>query len=925
VRLSHFDGARDNVPKQADFTWENFAATLGPHEYRTGGRNELEDKRIKEALPCFSPAEYPTGPFERANENVLRVWLFVLDVDCVSEQTYLALVAFVRQLGLAAVVYSTWSHAASLAKTGLYKFRVIVPLDRPVDGSAWAGFWHRANALFGGTCDEACKDPARLFFGPFAPLGTEQRNFYYVLEGGALSVDQVLALPLPASVSDTQLSDNEHRKSKDSEAVALLVAAWPEPQQEKRHLAHRALAGGLLSSGFSDERAVDFLCDVAVGADPDNEMREKRENIVEHTRKEIDKNKKITGWTTLGSIVGYDVVERVRALVERAPDITDEQMLRYAKELKKNKFDDKRELGDALEKVCQQRVIAEPLVLKLAAELGARFVDYNAKSIAARFSTSLSIMVAEGESVDLEQVEKRVKLKQDEVSNQRREQRKKNEQREQAVQHDKASRIREAYKNGRSHPYTVAELQSWAHSIVTGHRWILQRDRWFYFFFNGSYRGPYSEAEAHNAALRELSPASSAGVELYRVTKEGAEFKSLRQLVAEYGTVVERVVTDLKAQVITYDEQDRAIIEAPCPLRLLEPRYDPDVDRWMYELVGPAHYDDLKTWFAILPRLDIIRPALSLIGEHSVGKSLSALGGSRFWTKGGPCTLDQALASFNDSILQCPLVFADEHLPKDIRGNAPTDQLRAFIQATDRPLKRKHQPNSKCLGVTPLIIAAHDLEVLRPSENISNNEVAGSVQRFLIMPVRQEAAYFLANLRPTTHERGWIDNDVITRHFWWLVYNHQHSSKGRFYFAASNSEQAMWFATSGGAKGALLRWLVSYLVDRKKFEGDANFLMLVRVFRGQLLVNIQGVLMAWDKYVGNEKCPSAGLLARMLADISLPQRTKMPNGKGRMTNYRVVITDYLYTWAKFTDLMTPDEIAAELAKDSRETSVGLTA
>lgn len=918
MKISHFDFAQDNNPKQAEFTWESFAAALGPHEYRPGGRDDAEDKRLKEALPSFSPAEYPADTL-RDNDNVARVWLFVLDVDEVTEQTYLALVAFVQQLGLAAIVYSTWSHAKAVARSGLYKFRVIIPLDRPIDGPSWKAFWYRANALFGGLCDAACKDPARLFFGPFAPLGTEAVNFYYVLPGNALATEAVLALPLPNGVRTTQ-GEGEQQQTKDSEAIALLAAAWPD---RRRHEAHLALAGGLLSSGITDERAVEFLCGVAHAHSGSEEERDKRESAVQHTREQLDANENITGWTTLGSIVGYDVVEKVRELVERAPAIGEEQLLFFAKELKKSKVIAKRELGAALEKVCKRGVFPEPLALRLAAELGAQFVDYDAKSIAAQFEASLALMRVQGENVTPEQVEARIKLKQDEVRLARKERRQKEEQQQREVEHDKASRIREAYKNGRSHPYTIEELQKWTTMIGTGHRWILQKDRSFYFFFNGGYSGPYSEAEAHNAALRELAPAASAGVELYKVTKDGAEFKTLRQLVAEYGTVSDKVVTDLRAQFVTYDESERAIIEAPCPLRMLEPKYDPDVDRWMYEMVGPLHYDDLKTWFALLPRLDIIRPALSLIGVHSVGKSLSALSASRFWTKEGPCTLDQALASFNDSILRCPLIFADEHLPKDFRGTTPTDQLRAFIQATDRPLKRKHMPNSKCLGVTPLIIAAHDLEVLRPSENISNNEVAGSVQRFLIMAVRESAAYFLANLRPTTHERGWIDGDVITRHLWWLVYNHQHSSKGRFYFAPSTPEHAMWFATSGGGKSALIRWLVSYLADRRRFDGDANMLMNVRVWKGHLLVNIQGVLMAWDKYVGNEKCPPSGLLSRLLADISHPQRVKLPNGKGKVTNYRVVINDYLYTWAKNTDLMTPEEITAELAIDSKESSVGL--
>ncbi len=916
MRISNFDHAEDNDPKQADFTWESFAATLGPHEYRPGGSTPEESQKLKELCPCFSPAEYPPGTL-RGKKNVLRVWMLVLDVDHIDETTAHWVVGRLQEMQLAAVVYSSWSHARDP-----WRFRVVIPLDRPVPGPEWSGFWARAITLFNSVCDKRCKDASRIYFGPFAPIGTEHLNFYYVYQGAELPVDYVMSLPLPAGASEAS-DDVELVRSKDAEAVATLVAAWPS---ERRHEAHLALAGGLLSSGFSNDRALDFLCAVARGQDPDNEDREKRQSMVEHTREQLDANEKITGWTTLGGIVGYDVMDKVRALVERAPAIKDEQLRGYAKRLKKSKIDREFELGDALERVCKCLVLPEPLVLRLAAELGQRFFEYDAHSIAEAFRPSLSLMRSEGEDVTVEQVEARIKLKQDEVRQQHNEQRKKHEQQQKAVEFDKASRIREAYRNGRSHPYTFDELQQWKDIISTGHRWILQKDRSFYLFFHGSYKGPYSEAEAHGAALRELSAAASAGVDIYKTNKDGtSDFKSLRQLIAEYGTVVEKISTDLRAQVITYNEQERTIVEAPCPLRKLEPRYDPDVDKWMYLLAGDKHYDDLKTWFAILPRLDIVRSALALIGVHSVGKSMTALAGSGLWTKDGPCLLEQALADFNDSILRCPLIFADEHLPKDFRGTIPTEQLRVFIQATERPLKRKHLPNSKCLGVTPLLIAAHDLEVLRPSENISNNEVEGSVLRFLIIPARVEAAHFLANLRPTTHERGWIENDVIARHIWWLVHNHKHQSKGRFYFNPSNPEHAMWFATSGGGKSALLRWLVSFLANRKKFESDPNSLMHVRVHKGYLYVNIAGVLACWDRYIGNEKCPNAGLLSRLLAEISYPDRQKMRDGKGKMVNYRVVINDYLYTWAKNTDLLDAEELAKQLSIDSVETSVGLTA
>lgn len=927
MRISHFDYAEDRIPKQLDFAWESFAANLGPHEYRPGSSDKAEDKRLKEALPSFSPAEYPDGgptnvPQDlypdwaaRKKKNVVRVWMLVLDVDHLDEPTSRWVWARVQELGLAAVVYSSWSHARDP-----WRFRVVIPLDRPVEGAAWPGFWERAITLFNSLCDPQCKDASRLYFGPFAPIGSEAQNFYWVFQGGALSVDAVMALPLPEGSSEAS-SEVEQVRARDAEAVGLLAAAWP---QQRRHEAHRALAGALLSSGFGDERAVEFLCAVARGADPDNELRDKRENVVAHTREELNANEKITGWTTLAGIVGYDVVEKVRALVERAPPLSEDQLKFCSKELKKNKLAHKRELGDALERVCQKRVFPEPLALKLAGELGQCFPDYDAKSIAEHFATSLSAMRSEGEDVTVEQVEARVKQKQDEVRQQREQKKREVRQREQEIDFSKASRIRESFNNGRSHPYTVEELQQFAPVIGTGHQWILQKDRAFYFFHYGKHRGPYTEAEAHNAALRELAPASSAGVELYKITKDGAEFKNLRQLVAEYGTVADNLLLDMRAQVTTYDPTTRTIVEAPCPLRPIAPVYHADVDEWLYWLAGPAYWNDLKTWLAILPRLDIVRVALFLTGEKSVGKSLLALGCSRLWTTRGPTSLEAAFANFNDLLAACPLCFADEQLPKDFRGYTMNPQLRQHIQATERTFKRKFLPNGKLIGVTPTIVAAHDPSILRTPEDLSNNEILGIMERYFHIPVRSEAGQFLANLRPTTFERGWVEGDRIAEFVMWLYYNHQHESQGRFYVNRPDVENTRWLATSSGARSAVLRWLCSYLADRRKFEGDANTLMLVRVDRGRLLVNISGLMSYWDKYVGNEKCPPSGKLAQTLGELSHPQRPQLKNGKGVPTNYREIVLENIYAWAKNSDLITEEELTRQLRIDSKLTSVGLT-
>lgn len=924
MKISHFHGARDKCPKQLEFDWYYFTQNFGPHDFSWA---------VKEEVPCFSPAEYldvpPDWPEEdwpdwgkRLKENVQRVWMFVLDIDEVTEEVYRWLVERVQAMGLAAMIYSTWSHAAAITTKGRWKFRIVVPLDQPVPAERWLEFWVRANSLFGGYCDERCKDASRLYFGAFAPAGTEHLNFFYVIQGGTLAIDQVFALPLPDGVRDTRLVEQANLRQNLTDATVILAAAWP---WNRRHEAHLALAGGLLKSGLSDDQAIEFLCSVAAGQDANNSDRPKRESIVSHTREQLDANNNVTGWTTLASIVGYDVVEKVRALVEKAPDLDREQLRRYAKQLQRSKIDQKAELGDALQRVYDGNVFPDAVALKLAAELGARFVDYDPKSIAREFAASLALMSqTAGETVSVEQVEARIKLKQDEVRRQRDETKKRSEEQKQAIDQDRSNRIRESFNNGRSHPYDASELRLYAPVIQTGHQWILQKDRAYYFFHSGAFRGPYTESEAHNAALRELAPAASAGVEIYKVLKDGGtDFKSLRQLVAEYGSVADELVLDMRMQATTYDPYTRTIVEAPCPLRPIRPVYHPDIDEWLYHLAGDSFWHDLKTWLAILPRLDIVRVALFLTGEKSVGKSLLALGCARLWTTRGPTALEAAFGTFNDIVASCPLCFADEQLPKDFRGYTMNPQLRHHIQATERTYKRKFLPNGKLIGVTPTIVAAHDPSILRTPEELSNNEIEGIMERYFHVAVRPDAGHYLRNLRPTTFERGWVEQDKIAEFVMWLYYNHQHESQGRFYINRPDVENTRWLATSSGARSAVLRWLCSYLADRKLFEGDANTLMHVRIYQGRLLVNIKALLKFWDKYIGNEKCPTSGKLAQTIGELSHPHRVQLRDGKGVQTNYRVINEENLFAWAKNSDFITEEKIREELLMDSRQTSVGL--
>lgn len=795
MKISVFDGARDNDPKVVECTWDSLIRILGPHRY---------DRSEKLSVPAFSPAEYPPGA-TRATKNVSGLWLFVADVDHVTQQVAVQTLERVHRSRLAGVAYSTWSHAGDP-----WRFRVVNPLSRPVAPAEWPTFWSTMNAAYGGVCDPKCVDPARLYFGPYAPAGTEAQNFRHVFEGDPVDVDAVLRV---------------------ASATPLFA---PQPP------------------------------------------------------------------LVLGKL-GRDAVER------------------FAKQLKKKSSDYLVAQGEALLSVCKGDPFAEPgdrdnTIFRLACVLGERFSDYDPASIAVHFAPSLSLMAQHSpDCPTVDDVAYKVERAQQEV-------RAKLAEEVAAQQDERTRRLREAWGNCRTTPYTSDEIEGFGPNV--GKRWIVQRDKSFYLFFNGGYKGPYTDAEVTNIAVVHLAPASSAGVDLYTVGESGkVSFKGIKTLVDEYGTVAESAVVDLSAQRTRYDEGERCIIEATCPLRPIQPVFHEDVDQWMRILCWhqPYYYENLKTWLAVVTNLDFICAALLLTGKKSVGKSMLALAISRLWSLTGPTSLEIAFGTFNDQLAKCPFTFADEHLPKDFRGYTKFEELRVHVQEVERAYKRKYLSNSKLLGATRTMIAAHTKSILKTPQTLTDDEIAGIVERFFHIPTNPEAAAYLASLRPNTFERGWVSRDVVAEHILWLRDNHPHQSQGRFYVHAPDEALFRALSTQSGTKGALCQWLVSYLLNPNEFHKSGYSNLYVRVKHGKLLANVRGIMSTWDVYVGkNEKCPPTGILARALADLSTGERLKYEDKRGARTNYRVVELKNLLSWVEDNDFCDPDTLLLALQTDTKE-------
>lgn len=162
------------------------------------GAERSADKR---GVPAWSPATYPEG-VRRSKGAVTHVSCLVLDYD--NGTTMDAASEVWRQWPH--IVHTSWSHTEEH-----HKFRLVLPMARPVPVKFWPRVWAWAEKHSGCEIDTACKDPSRLYFVPAIRSADWPHEAREVDEGGTHLLDTAFE-KLPLTKEEREAKEREVRR-----------------------------------------------------------------------------------------------------------------------------------------------------------------------------------------------------------------------------------------------------------------------------------------------------------------------------------------------------------------------------------------------------------------------------------------------------------------------------------------------------------------------------------------------------------------------------------------------------------------------------------------------------------------------------------------------------------------------------------------
>lgn len=423
------------------------------------------------------------------------------------------------------------------------------------------------------------------------------------------------------------------------------------------------------------------------------------------------------------------------------------------------------------------------------------------------------------------------------------------------------------------------------------------------------YRGPFDREMLYNIC-KDLWSNASQKFDLTYTDKGQEKNKTDRHLIEEYGTAALSAVGEFSLQSSFFDIETRVFHRAMCPMRPLEPRFDPTIAEW-FKLLGASNPDKFLDWVATIPKLDEQNSALYIEGIAGVGKNLFASGSSRLWRTTGPSKYENISGPHNADMFACPMVYLDEGVSVKPGSSA---FIRSLIGSSEHTCNQKYVPVHKVIGCVRLIIAANNETVLTQlaNEDLSEADLDAVAGRFLHIKATPEAADFIRAHKAEL--KSWLQDDRISRHILHLANTREVVPGKRFLVEGLQSAIHRALIDRGDKTEIVLEWLTSFVMDPMKVIQSykaARRQPLALVGDGGVYVNTKALVdnQSLFRKVDEKRQLLPGVIARILARLAGGRQKRF--GEQR---YHAINPTRIYEWAERTQIGDIEGMKANVEK-----------
>ncbi len=365
-------------------------------------------------------------------------------------------------------------------------------------------------------------------------------------------------------------------------------------------------------------------------------------------------------------------------------------------------------------------------------------------------------------------------------------------------------------------------------------------------------------------------------------------------IMRDLSTVADRVVYTYSDEgPIGYDKSTYTFYRRICRQdRTLQPKFDPDVDRWLRTFFGDEVENGLD-WLAGVPRLDRPLCALYVRGEPSIGKGMLAAGIARIWSR--ECTqtpYSELLGTFNATLKRSPLIVADEKVPQDVFAANDSSVFRRIIGNSAMPIRDLYASPATLEGYPRVLITANNEDALHIREELNVADLDAIRIRIGYIHASEEARDVLEDLAAengftTVREmtEGWVAGGRIARHVLWLAENRQVMWGDRLLVEGWDSELTRSLSTSAGATGVIAEVIALAISEYPDLDSEA-----IRWFDGNVYVNNAEFGRVWRYIVHNdaERPPTSTRRLKSLKALAGEEKTRLDYYEGdsrRQLNY----------------------------------------